>query len=158
VGSGPRHLAFHPAGEFAYVAGELDSTVTTCRWSDGMLSILESSSTLLSGESTYSNYPGEIAVSKDGRFVYVTNRGSNTVAVFAVHDDGERLELLATPASGGDWPRHLAIDDSGRWLYVANERSGELAWFPLDPETGLPGELAGTLPVPGVTQILLTRP
>ena len=154
AGSGPRHLAFHPSGRHAYVVHELNSTVTVCTWADATLTAGPVCSTLPAG-SAEPNYPGEILVSADGRFVYATNRGANTIAVFTVEDDGARLELLATPSCAGDWPRHLAVDRTGRWLYVANERSGEVVWFPLDPATGLPGDVAGRLPVPAVTQFNL---
>jgi 6-phosphogluconolactonase len=153
TGSGPRHLAFHPNGGYAYVAGELASTVTVCAYADGVLTAGQVVSTVLSPGVT--NYPGEIAVSSDGRFVYVSNRGTDTVAVFAVSEDGARLTLVATPPCGGTWPRHLAIDATGKWLYVANQRSGNLAWFAIDPATGVPGPAAGSLPVTAVAQIRL---
>ncbi len=151
TGSGPRHLAFHPSGAYAYVAGELASTVTVCAYVEGALTAGQVASTVLSPGAT--NYPGEIAVSADGRFVYVSNRGTDTVAVFAVSEGGARLTLVATPPSGGIWPRHLAIDPTGTWLYVANERSGTVAWFPLDATTGVPGPAAGSIAVAAVTQI-----
>jgi 6-phosphogluconolactonase (cycloisomerase 2 family) len=161
AGSGPRHLVFHPNGSYAYLANELDSTVTVCRWSDGKLipeQILATLPHSLTVGPAVANYPGEILISADGRHVYVSNRGSNTIAVFAVRDDGATLTLLATPSCGGDWPRHLAIDRTGSWLYAANERSGDLVWFPLDAQTGLPGPIAGRLAVTGVAQIHLGQP
>lgn len=153
TGTGPRHLAFHPGGRYAYVAGELNSTVTVCAYDDGTLTAGQVVPTV-SGP-VAGNYPGEIAASADGRFVYVGNRGTNTTAVFAVGDDGATLTLLDTPSCGGVWPRHLAIDATGTWLYVANERSGNLTWFPLDPATGVPGPQAGSIDVPAITQICL---
>jgi 6-phosphogluconolactonase (cycloisomerase 2 family) len=151
TGSGPRHLAFHPNGAYAYVAGELNSTVTVCAYAAGTLTAGQVTSTV--PEPGVTNYPGEIAVSADGRFVYVSNRGTDTVAVFAVGEDGAHLTLVATPSCGGTWPRHLAIDATGAWLYTANERSGNLAWFPLDAATGVPGPQAGSIAVAAVTQI-----
>ncbi|MEV4636755.1 lactonase family protein [Actinoplanes sp. NPDC049548] len=151
TGSGPRHLAFHPSGEVAYVAGEHDSTVTVCRWSDG---VLKPGQVIAAAPDTgVTNHPGEIAVSPDGRHVYVSNRGTNTVAVFATGDDGTRLERVAAPACGGNWPRHLALDPTGRWLYVANQRSGTVTWLPV--RDGIPGPAAGSLAVPGAAQILV---
>jgi 6-phosphogluconolactonase len=161
TGSGPRHLVFHPTGSHAYVAGELDSTVTICARTAGTwqpVSVLPALAMGLAHSGP--NYPGEIVISADGRFVYVSNRGSNTISVFAVGADGREpgaLTLVSTSDCGGDWPRHLALEESGRWLYVANERSGDLAWFPLDPGTGLPGSLAGRLAVPGIAQFHLRQ-
>jgi 6-phosphogluconolactonase (cycloisomerase 2 family) len=111
-------------------------------------------STLLEPSPTR-NFPAEIAVSRDGRFVYVSNRGHDSVAVFAVGQGGG-LRLIATPSCGGDWPRHLAIDPSGRWLYVANQLSNEVVWYALDRSTGLPSTSpAGILPAPAPTHLLL---
>jgi 6-phosphogluconolactonase (cycloisomerase 2 family) len=152
-GSGPRHLAFHPNGRYAYVAGENNSTVTVCGWAAGTLTVGQVRSTLLTTSAT--NYPGEILVSADGRFVYVSNRGTNTVAVFAVGNDGADLTLVATPSSGGNWPRHLAIDATGSWLYAVNERSGGITWFPINAATGVPGAAAGTLSVTAAAQLRL---
>jgi 6-phosphogluconolactonase len=151
-GSGSRHLAFHPDGRFAYVAGELDSTVTVCSWSDGVLTRGQIASTLL-GAGGPKNYPGEILTSADGRFVYVTNRGANSIAVFAVSDEGAKLTLVATPSCGGVWPRHLAVDATGTWMYAVNQRSGDITWFPIDATTGVPGPAAGSLPVAGAAQL-----
>ena len=159
AGSGPRHLVFHPGGNQVYLANELDSTVTVCDWASGELSRPRACPALLEpfGDPVNGpiNYPGEILISADGFFVYLTNRGSNTISVFAVEDGGSSLRLLATPSCDGDWPRHLAVDHTGQWLYVANERSGELVWFPIDRETGLPGPRAGRLAVAGVAQLYL---
>jgi 6-phosphogluconolactonase len=156
TGSGPRHLAWHPSGSFAYVAGELDSTVTVCRRAGGTLVPGPVFSALPEGfPGDGPNYPGEILVSAGGRVVYLSNRGSNTISVFAVGADPADLTLLATPSCAGDWPRHLALDRTGRWLYCANERSGELRWFPLDPATGRPAAPAGRLAVPGIAQFRL---
>jgi 6-phosphogluconolactonase (cycloisomerase 2 family) len=155
TGAGPRHLVFHPNGQHVYVADELNSTVTVCGWQAGTLSPGTVVSTRLTA-SPVANFPGEIAVSADGRFVYVSNRGDNTVAVFSTGTDGSRLTLLATPSCGGNWPRHLAIDSTGRWLYVANQRSGDVVWFELSATTGLPVRQAGRLVVAGAAQVLLT--
>ncbi|MEV4702248.1 lactonase family protein [Actinoplanes sp. NPDC049316] len=150
-GSGPRHLAFHPAGGFAYVAGELDSTVTVCEWADG---VLTPGQVVAAAPGTgVRNHPGEIAVSPDGAHVYVSNRGTDTVGVFTTGTDGATLKRVAAPACGGTWPRHLALDAAGRWLYVANQRSGTVTWLPVTD--GVPGAVAGSIAVPGAAQILL---
>jgi 6-phosphogluconolactonase (cycloisomerase 2 family) len=153
AGSGPRHLVFHPSGSFAYLANENNSTVTVLGWANGVLTPGRS---LPAAPSTgVTNYPGEIAISADGRFVYVSNRGTNTVGVFAVSAGGATLTRIAAPACGGDWPRHLALDATGRWLYVANQRSGTVTWLPVNAGTGVPGPVAGTFAAPGAAQMLL---
>jgi 6-phosphogluconolactonase (cycloisomerase 2 family) len=153
AGSGPRHLVFHPSGGFAYLANENNSTVTVLGWANGVLTPGQS---LPAAPSTgVTNFPGEIAISADGRFVYVSNRGTNTVGVFAVSAGGATLTRIAAPACGGDWPRHLALDATGRWLYVANQRSGTVTWLPVNTTTGVPGAVAGTFAAPGAAQVLL---
>jgi 6-phosphogluconolactonase len=150
-GSGPRHLAFHPGGDVAYVAGELDSTITVCAWADGKLT---PGQVVAAAPATgVRNYPGEIAVSPDGTHVYVSNRGTDTVGVFTVGRNGAKLKRVAAPSCGGVWPRHLALDAAGRWLYVANQRSGTVTWLPVSG--GVPGAVAGSITVPGAAQILL---
>jgi 6-phosphogluconolactonase len=161
AGSGPRHLAFHPSGSQVYVVHELNSTVTVCDWADGALTPGKVHSTLPDGTTAESNAAGsnaagEIVVAPDGRFVYISNRGDNTIAVFT--PEGSELSLVAAPSCGGDWPRHLALDHTGKWLYVSNERSGDVVWFPRDPDTGMLGPVAGRLPVAAVTQFELSAP
>jgi 6-phosphogluconolactonase (cycloisomerase 2 family) len=152
-GSGPRHLAFHPGGHYLYVAGETDSTVTVCAWASGTLTPGQVVSTRPKPAASVNN-PGEIAVSADGRFVYVTNRGDNTIAVLATAKAGAALTLAASPACGGKEPRHLALDPGGRWLYVANQHSNQVAWFAVDPSTGVPRK-AGSVSAPAVSQVLI---
>ncbi|MFF0345257.1 lactonase family protein [Kribbella sp. NPDC004875] len=131
AGAGPRHLVFHPSGRYAYVADELDSTVTVCGYADGVVTPLATQPTAPAGPQ---NYPGEIVVSADGAFVYVTNRGHNTIAVFRTN--GAELEPIGTPGCGGDWPRHCAFDPSGRLLFVANQKSNNIATFLVDQTSG----------------------
>ena len=98
------------------------------------------------------NFPAEVLVAPDGRFVYVTNRGDNSIATFAVHDD--RLALLDTISCGGDWPRHATLDPTGQHLYVSNQRSGTVAWLPRDPAGGLLSPVAGTTEATAVAMVM----
>lgn len=134
-GSGPRHLAFHPDGEHAYVVNELTPTVTVCRWdaANGSLKPL-SEVPLLPGAPAGDAYPSGIVASPDGRFVWAATRGEDVLSVLAVEPDG--LRPLATVPCGGHWPRALTEHDG--FLYVANERSGDVSWFTVDQATGLP--------------------
>ncbi|MFI0773960.1 lactonase family protein [Streptomyces sp. NPDC021212] len=140
AGSGPRHLAFHPRGDRAYVVNELDPTVTVCRWdaASGTLEPLGETRVVPPGTET-ATFPSEAVVSPDGRFVWVASRGHDSVATLALDTPGDRMELVTTTPCGGHWPRDLTLDPSGSRLYVANERSGEVTWFGLDPTTGVPG-------------------
>ncbi|MFJ4080742.1 lactonase family protein [Streptomyces iakyrus] len=134
-GSGPRHLAFHPDGGYAYVVNELSPSVTVCRWdaAEGVLTPL-SETPVLPGAPARDAYPSGIVTSPDGRFVWTATRGEDVLSVLAVL--GDELRLVTTVHCGGHWPRALAASDG--FLYVANERSGDVTWFALDPLTGVP--------------------
>ncbi|GAA0604678.1 lactonase family protein [Kribbella sandramycini] len=134
TGAGPRHLAVHPSGNFVYVANELDSTISVLRYVDGVLTVLNTQTTVPAGSPK--NYPGEVIISADGRFVYLTNRGHNSIAVFAVNGDGSTLTLKGTPSAGGVWPRHCIIDPTGLLMFVSNQNSGNIVSFAVDPQSG----------------------
>jgi 6-phosphogluconolactonase (cycloisomerase 2 family) len=141
AGAGPRHLAFHPSGELVYVLGELRPEITVARWDDGTLTPGQVVPTAPPG-----NFPAEIAVSADGRFVYASNRGEDTIAAFAVA--GDRLTPLGSTPAGGAWPRHFTLSPDGRRVYVANQNSGTVTWLPRDPATGALGGVEGSAAVP----------
>ncbi|MFC9684179.1 lactonase family protein [Streptomyces sp. NPDC056948] len=134
-GSGPRHLAFHPDGSYAYVVNELSPSVTVCRWdaAEGVLTPL-TETPVLPGAPVRDAYPSGIVTSPDGRFVWTATRGEDVLSVFAV--EGEELHLVTTVPCGGRWPRALTVSDG--FLYAANERSGDVTWFAVDPLTGVP--------------------
>ncbi|MFJ4521672.1 lactonase family protein [Streptomyces sp. NPDC088810] len=134
-GSGPRHLAFHPDGEHAYVVNELTPTITVCRW-DGAGGSLKPliEVPVLPGAPAGDAYPSGIVVSPDGRFVWTATRGEDVLSVLSVQEDG--LRLIGTVPCGGHWPRALARH--GGFLYAANERSGDVTWFAVDETTGIP--------------------
>ncbi|WP_367130470.1 lactonase family protein [Saccharothrix sp. HUAS TT1] len=137
AGAGPRHLAFHPSGRFAYIANELDSTVVVASYDRGVLKPGPKLSTLPAGApTTPRNYPAEVLVSADGRFVYLSNRGHDSVAVFAVERGGAALRLVEATPVGGKFPRHLELDASGRFLLAANQNSDSVTAFAVDRRTG----------------------
>lgn len=149
AGAGPRHLAFHPNGQYAYVAGELDSTITVCQYdgSTGKVTPGASQTTVPAGAPQ--NYPGEVITSPDGKFVYLTNRGHNSIAIFAVESGGAALRLVGTPSCGGDWPRHVTLDPTGKLMFVSNQRSNSITTFQVNTETGgLTSAATFTAPVP----------
>ena len=135
-GAGPRHIAFHPTLPLMFVANELDSTVATLRFDSGSgaLSPLETRSTLPAGW-TGTNYPADIHVAGNGRTLYVSNRGHNSIAVFSVAES-DALALQQVISTEGDWPRNFSLHPTGRWLLVANQRSGSVIVFARDPENG----------------------
>jgi 6-phosphogluconolactonase (cycloisomerase 2 family) len=153
TGSGPRHLLFHPSGRRAYLVCEYSSQVIVCEWDPqgGKLTTGQIIGTVPPGGVT-PNFPAEGVVAPDGRFLYVTNRGDNSIAVFAVH--GDRIALLGTTPCGGDWPRHATLDPAGQRLYVSNQRSGTVAWLPRDPASGLLSPAAGTAKAAAVAMVL----
>ncbi|WP_063763257.1 lactonase family protein [Streptomyces sp. NRRL WC-3742] len=137
-GRGPRHLVFHPSGRYVHVVNELSSTLTVCTWdaSTGHLEPVAELSTRPDPSAPGANYPAAVRISADGRFLYTSNRGDDTIAVHAVHDHGASLALLTTVASGGSWPRDLALSPDQRLLFCANQRSDALAAFHRDPSSG----------------------
>ena len=136
-GAGPRHVAFHPTLPLVFVANELDSTVATLRFDAGRgaLSLVDTRSTIPAGW-TGTNYPADIHVAANGRTLYVSNRGHNSIAVFSVAESTGALALDQTISTAGDWPRNFSLDPTGRWLLVANQRSDSVVVFGRDPDTG----------------------
>ncbi len=134
-GAGPRDLAFHPGGRYAYLANEVDNTVAVCTYSptDGRLTIGEAQST---GTGAGTSYPAQFVVTPDGRYAYLANRGHNSLTRYAVEADGARLRLLDTVPVAGDFPRQLALSPYGNLLFAANQRSGTVSVFRVDPVSG----------------------
>lgn len=135
-GTGPRHLAFHPTLPLVFLSGELNSNVTAlrCDARTGALSSVQTISTLPSG-STGANYPADVHVASNGRTLYVSNRGHNSIAVFSISQSGT-LAFEQSMPTGGDWPRNFSLDPTGKWLLVANQRSNSLVVFARDKATG----------------------
>jgi 6-phosphogluconolactonase len=135
-GSGPRHLAFHPNGQFVFTINELSSTITAFAWdpAKGSLRSLATQSTLPAGY-TGSNSTAEIAVHPNGRFLYGSNRCHDSIVAFSVSADGT-LALVEHESTRGKTPRNFTIDPTGRWLIAANQASGTLAVFSIDQKTG----------------------
>jgi 6-phosphogluconolactonase len=136
-GSGPRHLAFAPNGRIVYVVNELRSTVTTCAWdaTTGAASVLQEISTLPPGFAGTST-TAEIAVHPSGRWVYASNRGHDSIAIFSVNPSSNHLTAAGHQPAGGRTPRHFAVAPSGRWLLAAHQDSNSIQVFRLDPATG----------------------
>jgi 6-phosphogluconolactonase len=126
-GAGPRHIAYHPGGRVVYVANELDSTVTACAWDDatGRLAAMQTFSTLrpdFSGENTVA----DIHLTTVGDFLYVSNRGEDSLAAFAVNGSNGELTPLGSYPSGGRTPRNFAISPDGAYLLAAHQDSNSV--------------------------------
>jgi 6-phosphogluconolactonase len=136
-GAGPRHVAFAPSGRFVYVVNELASTVTvfTYQPDPGTLHPIQTVPTL-PADFGGANTAAEIAVDAKGRFLYVSNRGDDSIAVFRIDPDDGILTSPEWLASGGRSPRSFAIDPTGRWLFAANQNSNNLTLFRIDQESG----------------------
>jgi 6-phosphogluconolactonase (cycloisomerase 2 family) len=136
-GAGPRHIAFHPTLPYTYVINELDSTITTYGF-DGDTGVLEPLEVLPSTptEFTGDNTGAEIVVDPSGRFVYGSNRGHDSIGIFAIDGLTGLLRPLDWVATGGKTPRNFSLDPSGSFLYAANQDSDTIVTFAVDERTG----------------------
>jgi len=133
-GAGPRHLAFSPDAKYVYVVAELTAMIYEFRWNAPNLEALGSVSMLPAGY-TGPKSGSEIEVHPNGKFVYASNRGHDSIAIFRLGADG-KLQAAGEIPSGGKTPRNFAIDPSGKYLLVANQDSGTVVVFRIDPDTG----------------------
>ena len=136
-GAGPRHIAFAPDASHAYVINELDSTVTTYRYDAGAGTLTPRGSVSSLPEGWIGKNTGaEIAVSPDGRFVYMSNRGHDSIGIFAIGADDGALTAVGWEPTGGRTPRFFGLDPSGTFLYAANQDSDTIVTFRVDRESG----------------------
>lgn len=133
AGSGPRHIAQHANGRFVYVTNELASTVSLILRDAGQLTVKQTLSTILPG---IESHAADIHLSPDGRFLYSSNRGDDSIACFAVDQETGMLTLLDIVSSGGVTPRNFALTPGGRHILVANQNSDAIVIFRRDEETG----------------------
>jgi 6-phosphogluconolactonase len=136
-GAGPRHLAFHPNGRFVYVINELSSTVTACAYDSkkGALTVIQNISTLPQ-DFKGTSYCSEVQVHRSGKFLYGSNRGHDSLAIFAIDSETGLLTSLGQQSVLGKTPRHFAVDPSGSWLLSENQDSNNIVVFRIDPKTG----------------------
>jgi 6-phosphogluconolactonase len=133
-GGGPRHLALSKDGKFAYLCNEMLSSVSAFRiGKDGDLKLTQTLSTL--PKSTPGNSTAEIFLHPNGKWLYVSNRGHNSVAVFAVQPDGD-LKLVEIAPAEVKIPRGFAIDPSGHWLVIAGQESNDITSLKIDQNSG----------------------
>ncbi len=136
-GAGPRHFDFHPNGKYAYVINELGCTVTAYNYdaATGNLTEINTLSTLPEGYSG-ENTTADVHVSPDGRFVYGSNRGHNTLAIFSIDESDGSIAAVGDQSTGGKTPRNFAIHPDGKYLYAANQDSDSIIQFEIDSTTG----------------------
>jgi 6-phosphogluconolactonase len=136
-GAGPRHFTFSPDGKFAYVLNEMGSHVTGFRFdpAKGALAEIQEISTLPTDFSGQNN-SAEIEVDSTGHFLYASNRGHDSIAVFSIDHTTGKLTSIAITSTQGKTPRNFAIDPSGKNLLVANQDSNDIVAFRRDSATG----------------------
>lgn len=137
AGAAPRHLSFHPSARFAYQCNEINSTLTTFAYdaNTGRLDELEVQTTLPS-DFTERNSTAEIHVAPSGRFVYVSNRGHNSIAIFSVDQESGKLTPVGWEPTQGRQPRYFGISPDGSLLYAANQATDTIVTFRVNQESG----------------------
>lgn len=148
-GLGPRHLAFRPDGKFVYVVNEMGSSITSFRYNDrhGTLREDQTVSTLPDGFTGNSSC-AEIEVHPSGKFVYASNRGHDSIAVFSLDKRTGQMKLVEIESTQGKTPRHFALDPAGEWLLAENQGSDTVAVFRINRKTGALEATGTTLSVP----------
>ena len=160
-GSGPRHMTFHPNGRWAYVINELASTVSVFEYdaSSGAMNDRQVIRTLPEEYEGPPNTTAEVLVHPNGRYLYGSNRGSNTIAVFSIDQSDGKIAPVEHVPTGGDWPRNFRLSPSGSFLLAANQRSDSVHVFRVDPADGRlePTGSSVTVPSPMCVRFAPTR-
>jgi 6-phosphogluconolactonase len=148
AGGGPRHFAFHPNGRFAYNCNEITSSVTAHAWDaqKGSLNEIQTISTL--PEPTQGNSTAEIQVHPSGKFVYCSNRGHDSLAIFTVDEKTGQLTAAGHQKTLGRTPRNFGIDPTGRYVVACNQNTDNVAVFQVDQSTGKLSQVGDPVTVP----------
>jgi 6-phosphogluconolactonase len=137
AGAGPRHLAFHPSGRFAYVINELNSTVTAFSYDPAAGALREIQTiTTLPGDFADENYPAEVLAHPSGKFLYGSNRGHDSIVLYTIDVQTGRLAPAGHQPSGGKGPRGFNLDPSGAWMILGNQGSNNVLVMRVDTERG----------------------
>ncbi len=158
-GAGPRHLAFHPSGKYVFVLNELYSTVTvfTRDPEKGSLKELQTLTTLTK-DFAGKNTSADVHVSSDGRFVYCSNRGHDSIAMFGFDARRGALTIIGHESTRGMTPRNFAIDPTGQFLLAANQKSDNIVVFRVDRKTGRLSATGQAVEVPSPVCLKFTAP
>lgn len=160
-GGGPRHFAMHPRLPFGYANNELDMTVTAFHFNPekGTLKKIHSVSTIPDSVSDRSRFStAEIAIHPSGKFLYVSNRGHDSISLFGIDEKSGKLSLKRIEPTHCQTPRHFAIAPGGEWLYAAGQASGTVTAFTIDPTTGKLSFTNNFIKVPKPVCIIFSRP
>ena len=157
-GAGPRHAAFHPDGRHVYVINEMQSTVTAFSYdpATGALGELQTLSTVPAGFTGQTD-TAEIAVRADGRFLYGSNRGHDSIAIFAIDAASGKLTAAGYQPTLGKTPRHFAIDPTGTFLLAANQQTDNIAVFRIDRARGALAPVGQPYSVPRPVCVLMAK-
>jgi 6-phosphogluconolactonase len=155
AGAGPRHIALHASQKFAFVINELDATISTLSHDarTGALKELEHVSTL-PADFTGSKSGADIHISPNGKFLYASNRGHDSIAIFSIDQSNGHLTSLGHQSTLGKTPRNFGIDPSGHYLLAANQDSNNIVVFRVDEKTGMLSPTGQTVEVPSPVSIL----
>ena len=136
-GGGPRHVSFSPDGQFMYVNNELTSAVTVFEFDEntGATKAIQTITTLPSGFNG-NNSTAEVLVHPNGKFLYCSNRGHDSIASFKIHPRKGQLQATGHCSSGGNTPRNFGITPDGRFVVAANQSSDNVDVLKVDPQTG----------------------
>ena len=160
-GGGPRHFALHPRLPFGYANNELDMTVTAFRFDavEGNLQKIHSASTIPDSIQERTGFStAEIAIHPSGKFLYVSNRGHDSIALFGINEQSGKLSLKSVEPTRCQTPRHFAIAPGGKRLYAAGQASGTITAFTIDSETGKLSFTKRILKVPKPVCIVFSHP
>ncbi len=148
--SGPRHMGFHPSGKYAYVINEIASTVTAFQYGkgDGSFTAMDTLSTLPAGLQVQGNSTAEIIVHPSGKFVYGSNRGHDSIAVFKVDPGTGKLTYVENTLTQGKTPRGFNIDPTGSFMIVGNQGMNTMTVFKIDSVTGKLTKTGELIPQP----------
>ncbi len=149
AGAGPRHFIFHPNHKFAFVINELDSTIISLAYEskDGTLKEIQTLSALPNDYSGVS-YCADVHVSPNGKFLYGSNRGHDSLVTYKIDEQNGSLELVGFTPTGGKYPRNFGIEPNGNFLLAANQNSDSITTFKLNQTTGMPEIIAQKTPIP----------
>jgi 6-phosphogluconolactonase len=158
-GAGPRHITFHPSGKYAYLMNEMHVTVSafTVDRITGNLVEVQTLPTL-PRELTAEDSGADIHLSPDGRFLYCSNRGHDSIAAFKVDARSGKLTLVAHEHTGGKTPRNFTIDPTGAFLLVANQNTDTIVSFRRDAKTGLLSTTGHVVEVPSPVCLKFSTP